>query len=111
MGPRRGYEGSLGAVVVGDLAFEAAVRAQIGPSVAGDLIAFVRAVPLEVDPGGREAAVNGCLEGPEGHLPSAPAVDLDEGGTAKIEMLLVPDERLYDPPFAGDPVGDAAMRE
>ena len=102
--PWLGDEGGFVAIVVSDLAFEAAVVAQVGPSVTGDLVAFVGAVPFEVDAVRSEAAVERGVECAEGHFALAVVVDVKESRPAQIEMLSRPRAGLDDPPFANEAI-------
>jgi len=80
--------------VICDFAVEAAIVAKVGPSVTGDLITFVCPIPLEVDAACGEAAVERRFQCSEGHAALALGVDLDEGGSAKIEMSFCPGQRF-----------------
>lgn len=88
--------------MVGDFAFEAAIIAEIGPSIASDLITFIGTVPFEVDAARGETAIERCFQRPEGHVTSTLSIDLNEGRPAKIEMLFIPGGGSDDPPFSGD---------
>lgn len=78
--------------MIGNFAFEAAIVAQIGPSVAADRITF----SMSFEAGGSEAAVDRCLQRACNHSSSSLVIDLDKGGTAEIETLPIPGGRFDD---------------
>jgi len=75
---------------------------QIGPSCAGDLIAFIGTIPVEVDPARREPAVHRSGERPKRHFAGAVGFDAQVSRVTKIEMVARPCCAFHDPPFADD---------
>jgi len=86
-GPRFGDKGGFVAIVVGDLAFEPAIFAQIGPSGASDLIAFMGTIPVEVDPARGEPADHRSGERSKRYFAGVVGVDAQVSRAAKIKML------------------------
>src|SRR5215467_3914135 len=83
-----------------DFAVDGTIIVEFSPSISGDGVHLVGALPGDVGGIGKEGAIETANHASELELTKPASFELDVGGPIHVQVIVVPEPHLDDPPLA-----------